>query len=153
KDSPDPQAAQRTAVTRQVGYDFFKVFNVPLLAGRVFDRAHSEDVPSQPPRPGVQVGGPGVGNSAGGAPPGGAASGARGSGAPPPPKTIVADRSFITALGFTTPDDAIDKLVYAPTPQIPGAQPQPPMRIIGVVEDRSFSFFKLPNNTIGAIYV
>jgi putative ABC transport system permease protein len=148
KDSPDPQAAQRTAVTRQVGYDFFKVFNVPLLAGRVFDRAHSEDVPAQPPRPGLQVGGAGVGNSAGGA-----SSGAQSSGDPPPPQNIVADRSFIAALGFATPEDAVDKLVYAPTPQFPpGAQPRPPMRIIGVVEDRSFSFFKLPDNTIGAMY-
>jgi putative ABC transport system permease protein len=148
KDSPDPQSAQRTAVTRQVGYDFFKVFNVPLLAGRVFDRAHSEDVPTQqPPRPGLQVGGPAVGNS-----PGGASSGAQSSGDPPPPRNIVVDRSFITALGFATPEDSIDKLVYTPALPIPGSQPQPPMRIIGVVEDRSFSFFKLPPNTIGAMY-
>jgi len=83
---------------------------------------------------------------------GGAPSAAQSSGEPPPPKNIVADRSFITALGFATPEDAVDKLVYAPTPQFPGAQPQPPMRIIGVVEDRSFSFFKLPDNTIGAMY-
>jgi putative ABC transport system permease protein len=152
KDSPDPQAAARTAVTRQVGYDFFKVFNVPLIAGRVFDRAHSEDVPSQPPRPGVQVGGSGVGNPGGGASSGAQGPGAQGSSDPPPPKNIVVDRSFVTALGFAKPEDAVDKLVYPPPPPVPGAQPQPSMRIIGVVEDRSFSFFKLPNNTIGAMY-
>ena len=70
----------------------------------------------------------------------------------PPPRNIVVDRSFVAGMGFGTPEEAIDKLVYSPAPPIPGARPQPPMRIIGVVEDRSFSFFKTPNPTVGAIY-
>jgi putative ABC transport system permease protein len=67
-------------------------------------------------------------------------------------QSIVVDRQFVTALGLGTPEEAVDKLVYRPLPPFPGAQQQPPMRIIGVVEDRSFSFFKTPPNTAGSIY-
>src|SRR5881394_145478 len=173
--SPDPQSPQRTVVTRQIGYDFFGVFNVPVLAGRVFDREHAEDVPAPPPRPGLQVGGaiggsapaggaprapgsapngagPGAGAGAGGSAAASSASDAQSAGEPPPPQNIVVDRSFVTALGLGAPEEAVGKLVYRPTSPMPGATPQPPMRIIGVVENRSFSFFKLPPNTTGAMY-
>jgi putative ABC transport system permease protein len=124
-DSPDPTSAQRTAMMRDVGFDFFDVFDVPLLAGRVFDREHAEDVPlSPPPAPG----------------------GAQG------PINVVVDRAFVTALGLGSPQEAVDKLVYRPAPPTPGARPPPPLRIIGVVEDRSFSFFKVPDDTAGALY-
>ncbi len=117
---------------RQVGLDFFDVFNVPLVAGRVFDRDHAEDV--QPPP-----------------------------GAPRPqgddaalPQNIVVDRSFVEALGLGTPNEAVDKLVYRPPPPaalaaVPPAQP--PLRIIGVVEDRSFSFARVIGaSPAGAMY-
>jgi putative ABC transport system permease protein len=178
--SPDPTSAQRTAIMRQVGFDFFDVFDVPLVAGRVFDREHAEDVPRpQPAPPGGAAAGPALGT--GGAPqPGAPATAAGGPGPaggmpatggqsasqpsaapaaaaqtaaePPPPTNIVVDRAFVTALGFGTPQEAIDQLVYRPAPTLPGARPQPPLRIIGVVEDRSFSFFKMPDDTAGAIY-
>jgi putative ABC transport system permease protein len=124
---------------QQVGFDFFDVFNVPLLAGRVFDREHAEDVPGTGP--------PGLGFGA--RPP------AQPSGDPPPPQNIVVDRAFVTALGLGTPEEAVGKLVYRPAP--PGAAaaappPLPPMRIIGVVENRSFSFFKTPTETAGVMY-
>jgi putative ABC transport system permease protein len=140
KTSPDPSSPQRTSVVRQVGFDFFDVFSVPLLAGRVFDREHAEDVPTTGP-PGAQR-----------RPPAGAQNG----GEPPPPQNIVVDAAFVATLGLGTPEEAIDKLVYRPAPPVAlaGAPPAPPpMRIIGVVEDRSFSFFKTPANTAGAMYV
>jgi putative ABC transport system permease protein len=134
---PDPTSPQHAASTRPVGFDFFDVFDIPLVAGRVFDRDHAEDLP--PPSP------PGLGG------PGPVPAAAQGTDEPPP-RNIVVDRSFVAGLGFSTPEEAIDKLVYSPAPPIPGARPQPPMRIIGVVEDRSFSFFKTPNPTVGTIY-
>ena len=135
--SPDPSSPQRLSAIRQVGFDFFPVFNVPLLAGRVFDREHSEDVPAK--------GGP-LAFRDGGAP---AASEA-------PPQGIVVDRAFVTALGLGTPEEAVGKLVYRPAPpfaQAAAPPPQPPLRIIGVVEERSFSFFKTPRGEMaGAMY-
>jgi putative ABC transport system permease protein len=137
KGSPDPSSPQRTSLIRQVGFDFFAVFNVPLAAGRVFDRAHAEDVPATGP-----PGAPGSG-------------GAQNGGEPPPPQNIVVDRAFVAALGLGTPEEAVDKLVYRPAPPVAlaAAPPAPPpMRIIGVAEDRSFSFFKTPPGTAGTIY-
>ncbi|HVS24100.1 MAG TPA: ABC transporter permease, partial [Gammaproteobacteria bacterium] len=137
--SPDPSSPKRTSVVRQVGFDFFDVFNVPLLAGRVFDREHAEDLPATGP--------PG---------PGGVRPGAQPPGESPPPQNIIVDRAFVTALGFGTPEEAVDKLVYRPAPAVAlaSAPPAPPpMRIIGVVEDRSFSFFKTPPNMAGATYM
>ncbi|HTL87544.1 MAG TPA: ABC transporter permease [Acidimicrobiia bacterium] len=139
KDSPDPTAAQRPATTRPVGFDFFDVFNVPLIAGRVFDREHAEDVHQRPVGAplGPQVAGPAPGQTPAD---------------PPPPMNIVVDRRLVESLGLGTPEEAVGKLVYRPASALPGAQPPPPMRIIGVVEERSFSFFKTPNNTAGTIY-
>ncbi|HUL81570.1 MAG TPA: FtsX-like permease family protein, partial [Gammaproteobacteria bacterium] len=124
--SPDPNAAQRGIKVEQVGFDFFDVFNVPLVAGRVFDREHAEDstqsnvVPSSSDSEGL-------------------------------PQNIVVDRQFLAVLGFSSPEDAIDKLVYPVLP--PNAQfRRPPFRIIGVVEDRSYSFFKPPNGASGYAY-
>jgi putative ABC transport system permease protein len=178
-DSPDPTSAQRTAMMRDVGFDFFDVFDVPLVAGRVFDREHAEDVPlpapaapvgaqggaargtggapSSPGAPAPASGGasgtqpPGA-QSSGPQPPTGQAAAAQTHAEPPPPTNVVVDRSFVAALGLGTPQEAIDKLVHRPVPALPGARPQPPLRIIGVVEDRSFSFFKMPDDTAGAMY-
>jgi putative ABC transport system permease protein len=127
--SEDPTGPQRTAVTRQVGFDFFEVFAVPVIAGRGFDREHAEDLP-RAPTPGTQ-------------PPA----------EPPPPTSVVVDRSFVRNLDLGTPEQAVEQLVHRPTPPLPGWRRQPPLRIIGVVEDRSFSFFKLPSSTVGAMYL
>ncbi len=145
-ETPDPMSPKRTAIMRPVGFDFFRVFEVPLLAGRVFDREHSEDLPR------AARAGPGKlpvdpGSESGSSP--GTPS------AEPQPLNIVVDRSFTTTgLNLASPEDAIGKLVYRPAPPFPGAPPQAaPMRIIGVVEDRTFSFFKTPVSTAGATYV
>jgi putative ABC transport system permease protein len=170
-DSSDPQAARRTVVTRPVGFDFFRVFDVPLLAGRVFDRAFGEDAPragaggfpgapgGAAPSAGGPAGGPGAGQGGPGAGAGGAgAPGAGGAGAPSPaerpPTNIVVDRAFAAMLGLT-PEQAVDKLVYRPPPPFAttqAVQAPPPLRVIGVVEERSFSFFKTPVGTGGAMY-
>jgi putative ABC transport system permease protein len=137
KNSPDPSAPQRTSVVRQVGLDFFSVFNVQLIAGRVFDREHAEDLQPPPGAPRSPAGAPSTGDSA-------------------LPQNIIVDRAFVAALGLATPEEAVDTLVYRAAPPVALAAeppPQPPMRIVGVVEDRSFSFFKTPPDTAGAMYV
>jgi putative ABC transport system permease protein len=144
KTSPDPASPQRTTMIREVGLDFFAVFNVPLLAGRVFDADHAEDV-SPPARPGI-VAGPGLNSG-----PRGPGAGAQPGADPQRPQNVVVDRSFVEELGLGTPEEAVDKLVYRPAPPNAPAQP-PPLRIIGVVESRSFSFFKTPSNMAGATY-
>ncbi|HET8699323.1 MAG TPA: ABC transporter permease, partial [Gammaproteobacteria bacterium] len=79
--SADPTSAARPVVTRAVGYDFFDVFSVPLLAGRVFDLDHAEDLQGPGPTP---------------VPP----AGAQATSAPPPPANIVVDRSFLASFGL-----------------------------------------------------
>ncbi len=129
--SPDPSSPQHSPVVRQVGLDFFDVFSVPLIAGRVFDRDHAEDIQSPPGATRPQGGDAAL------------------------PQNIVVDRSFVEALGLGPPNDAVGKLVYRPPPAVAlaAAPPaQPPLRIIGVVEDRTFSFYKTPTTVVGAMY-
>jgi putative ABC transport system permease protein len=57
----------------------------------------------------------------------------------------------VAGLGLT-PEEAVDKLLYRPTPPFPGAVQARPMRIVGVVQERTFSFFKAPVTTAGAMY-
>jgi putative ABC transport system permease protein len=145
-ESADPTAPQRGLEVRQVGFDFFRVFDVPLLAGRVFDREHAEDLPRAGP-PGPLGAAPGPAPAAPPKP-----SAAADASNPPPPTNIIVEASVVATLNLGTPEQAIDKLIYRPAPPIPGAKPQPPMRIIGVVENRAFSFFKTPLKTFGAMY-
>jgi putative ABC transport system permease protein len=49
--SPEASAIARTALLQIVGEDFFTTFDVPLLAGRVFDSARAADVASVGTRP------------------------------------------------------------------------------------------------------
>jgi putative ABC transport system permease protein len=124
--SPDPGAAQHTVRTQYIGFDFFSVFNVPLVAGRVFDRDHGEDA-LQPK---------GVSAS---------------SDSEPLAQNVVVDRQFVATLGFASPEDGVGKLVYRATSHASSYRP-PPFRIIGVVEDRSFSLFKQSNGGAGDMY-
>jgi putative ABC transport system permease protein len=156
-DTPNPQGPGKTVVTRPVGFDFFDVFDVGLVAGRVFDREHGEDLPRPQPPPGAAApgGAPGAAGAGGAAPPaaaGGASPPAAQTPADPPqPLNIVVDTAFVAGLGLT-PANAIDTILYRPAPPVPGAPPARPLRIVGVVQERSFSFFKAPVTTAGAMY-
>ncbi|HEX5049969.1 MAG TPA: FtsX-like permease family protein [Gammaproteobacteria bacterium] len=144
-EDPNPQGPGKTVVTRPVGFDFFDVFDVALVAGRVFDREHGEDLPRPPPAtPAAPAANSGQPAPAGAAPPSPPE--------PPQPVNIVVDTAFVAGLGLT-PEQAIDKLLYRPAPPIPGAAAQArPLRIVGVVQERVFSFFKAPVTTAGAMY-
>jgi putative ABC transport system permease protein len=120
--SADPTSPQLAVTLRFVGYDFFDVFGVPLVAGRVFDRDHADDDPSASPP------------------------------SEPPPTNIVVDRTFVAAFGLGTPEEAVGKLIYRPLPaQVRSGAAPPALRVVGVVEDRSFSFFKTSAHN-GAMY-
>jgi putative ABC transport system permease protein len=47
--SPDPARTAQSASAYQISYDFFSTLDIPLLAGRSFDRERGEDTPTPPP--------------------------------------------------------------------------------------------------------
>jgi putative ABC transport system permease protein len=119
--APDPMSPVHRVIMRQVGLDFFTVFGIDVLAGRVFEAA---DVPT-------------------GAPP--AAD------APKPEIKIVIDRAFAAELGYPTPAAAIGNAVYLlPSSGLNVKEPAA-WTIVGVVENRSFSFVSFQNAT-SALY-
>ena len=103
--SPEETASPITAFQNNVGYDFFATFDIPLVAGRVFDRDHS-DLPPQN-------------------------SGGRNSG-PVQIINVVIDRVLVRQLGFGSPSEAVDQTIYFPG--VLGQRAQP-FRVIGVVEN------------------
>ncbi len=128
--SPDPGSATRNVFMRPVGFDFFDVFGMPLLAGRLLDREHAEDLPPAPT----------------GAP-----------AAPPSPDfkprdtNVVIDRAFAAEFGLGSPEEAVGKTVYRLPSSFGGPTQAAAMNVVGVVEDRVFSFFA-PMATKGAMY-
>ncbi|HEX5047083.1 MAG TPA: ABC transporter permease [Gammaproteobacteria bacterium] len=128
--SADLASPSRSVELRPVGFDFFDVFNVPLIAGRAFDRAHAEDLPAAARAPGV--------------PPASAPANVES----PPATNAVVDVALVAALGLGAPEEAVGKLLYRPA-NSPGP-PQPPLRVVGVVGERALSSAALPIG--GAIY-
>ena len=82
--SPEEAAARHTFAQNRVGEDFFSVFDMPLVAGRVFDRDQDAD--------GTPEFGPDRDASR--------------------ELRIVIDRSAAAQLGFESPAAAIDEIVY-----------------------------------------
>jgi putative ABC transport system permease protein len=109
--SPESTTMGQSVFSNVVGYDFFEVFDIPVVAGRVFDREHGEDM--MPP------------------------SGERD---PDRPLSAVLDRDFARELGFESPQATIDQIVYWPEGSGPGATSAQQLRIIGVVENRPLHF-------------
>lgn len=109
--SADPIAAGLPVFANWVGYDFFSVFDIPVVAGRIFDRQHGEDV----------------------------APFAAGDLDPSRPINIVLDRDFTGQLGFESPEAAIDEIVYWPSDD--ADKPSQQLHIIGVVENRPLHLY------------
>ena len=105
--SPEPTAASQTTFANNVGYDFFETLDIPVLAGRVFDRAHSDLPPQNQNRD-------------------------RNATSPLQPINVVIDRPLARQLGFGSPSEAVDQTVYFPG--VLGQRAQP-YQIIGVVEN------------------
>ena len=92
--SPEETTALRTAFQNMVGYDFFATLDIPLVAGRVFDREHND----LPPPNGDDLDSPATLN-------------------------IVIDRALVAELGFDSPEAAVDQVVYFPSGLGRPAQP------------------------------
>src|SRR5262249_38123141 len=86
--SPDKNAPTKLVMTQAVGLDFFPVFDIPLIAGRLYSREHGDEPRKLPTN-----------------------------GPPEPtstPRPIVVDRGFVEELGFASPEAAVGQLVYSP---------------------------------------
>src|SRR5882672_6165311 len=105
--TPEAAAGFKTAFQNAVAYDFFATLDIPLIAGRVFDRDHNDMPPQDSPQ---------GSNSA-----------------PRPTVNIVIDRVLAAQLNFASPQEAVDQIVYVPAAL--GDQAAA-MRVIGVVESR-----------------
>lgn len=108
--APGAVSAQRTVVQTFVDYDFFKTMQVPLLAGRTYDRAHGED---RSPHDEDHFD-------------------------PKTPVNIVVDEDMARQLGFASPEVAVGQIVYQGLSQ--HNLPDQPMRIIGVVANTPVHF-------------
>jgi putative ABC transport system permease protein len=105
--SPEETTTPVTAFQNNVGYDFFTTFDIPVLAGRAFDRAHSDLPPQNQNRD-------------------------RNAPGPAQPINVVIDRVLARQLGFGSPSEAVDQTIYFPG--VLGQRAQP-FQIIGVVEN------------------
>ena len=103
--SPEEGVATRTAFSNTVGYDFFETMDIPLLAGRTFDQAHNDLPPQGDQR---QQGSPQTIN-------------------------VVIDDALAEQLGFRSPAEAVDEMIYFPAGLSEQAQPY---QVIGVVASR-----------------
>ena len=111
-ESADPSSAKRRVIMRPVGTDFFAVFDVPLVAGRVLSTG---DLPQPNPAPPQE--------------------------APERRSNIVIDRAFAAEFGFGSPENAVGKLVYSHSTSLTGVPVTQSAQIVGVVENRAFTFF------------
>ena len=107
--SPDSNSPRETAFLNLVDFEFFDVLDIPLLAGRVFDRDRDDATAFRQDRS-LQG-----------------------------PINVVLERGLASALGFASPAAAVDQVVYlagdALSGNTDGGDVQT-MRIIGVVENR-----------------
>ncbi len=93
--SPDQGAPTKLVMGQAGGFDFFSVFDIPLLAGRVYSREHGDE-----PRKSRAL---------------------RPESRSSTPQPIVVDRGFVEELGFASPEAAVDQLVYSPGNDPPDA--------------------------------
>ena len=92
--TPEDSGTRRTAFQNTVGYDFFKTLDIPLIAGRVFDKAHNDLTA----RNSDELN-------------------------PPPKLNAIVDRALAAQLGFTSPAAAVGQTLYFPSFANRPAQP------------------------------
>jgi putative ABC transport system permease protein len=103
-----------TTMFNMVGYHFFETLGLKMLAGRALDREHGDEFrdSSTPTPPGKEI------------------------------RPVVIDRALATTLGWSDPNEAVNKVVFGPDlgPQVMS------LRVVGVVED-GFPRLVGPNTT------
>ena len=115
--SPDKNAPTKLVMTQAAGFDFFTVFDIPLIAGRVYSRERGDE-----PRSINSNSAPETKSST--------------------PHPIVVDRGLVEELGFASPEAAVGQLIYSPGNDRPDAS-----EIIGVVENHRFTFYAMMKTT------
>lgn len=113
--SPDENAPSKLVTEQSVGFDFFSVFDIGLVAGRAFSRDFGDDAQLDDGASTQSAAKPATSTTA--------------------PTSIVVDRDFVTQFGFASPEAAVDQLVYNP------GSPTRTLRIVGVVDTHKFTFF------------
>src|SRR5262249_40178940 len=84
--SPDKNAPTSLVMTQAAGFDFFTVFDIPLIAGRVYSRERGDE-----PRSVNSNSAPETKSST--------------------PHPIVVDRGLVEELGFASPEAAVGQLI------------------------------------------
>ena len=105
--TPDQTVGFAAAYQSTVGYDFFSTLGFTVLAGRVFDREHGEDIaPDNPMGSGQTL-------------------------------SVVVDDVLTRQFGFRSPQEAVDQIVYMPERLTRAfGEAAQPVRIIGVVASK-----------------
>ena len=125
--TPDENAPSKLVMGQSVGFDFFSVFDIGLVAGRVFSRDYGDETHVNDGAYPESATTPEAPKPA------------------PTPTPIVVDRGFVDQFGLGSPETAVDQLVYLPT------NPPKAQRIVGVVETHKFTFFNMMK-TNGTMY-
>ncbi len=111
--SPDAAAPSRTAQGIDVGFDFFRIFGIGLLAGRTFDPAFEADEASSDTSAQETT----------------------------TPRPVVVNRAMTEQFGLGGPAAAVGQLLYFPQSMMAAfGQQAVPLRIIGVVENKPLTF-------------
>ncbi len=108
-DRPGGADRPTTLMSQSVSDDYFRTYGIPLLAGRVFDRAHGTDDASHVP--------PGTASS-------------------PAHLATVINRKALSALGYATPDAALGQHFHVPQDALGQSYE---LTIVGVVDDVRFA--------------
>jgi putative ABC transport system permease protein len=111
--APGVGQIQYTAFQSKVDFDFFKTMDMPLVAGRPYERDRGDDKSARD----------------------------EDHFDPNTPVNLVIDSAFSRQLGFASPRAAVDQIVYIGLHQ--HGLPDQPVRIIGVVSDRPLHFVGL----------
>ena len=144
-ETPDPQSPQKAVVTRPVGFDFRGVRRAAPRRARLRSRARRRRAAPRAHGTRRSAGRPASGRRGRSDPAGRASLGRPAAAAEHRRRSRIRGRPRCHAR-------ASRRQAHVPS-GAPDAPPQPPMRIIGVVEERTFSFFKTPMATAGAMYV
>lgn len=116
--SHQAQSEKLTFKSNEIGYDFFKTYEIPILWGRDYSEARGDETPLVDSENDVNK--------------------------IPQNGKIILNQSAIKALGFTSESDAIGKTILEPLDVLDTKSAEMPLEIIGIVPDIHFANLKTP---------